>query len=77
MKLRPLSGSSRTCSPVTRPEISAPTVFTPTALASTLTVSVELTGRELDVDRAHVGHAEADLRPDRGLEAGGTSTSTR
>ncbi len=39
MKLRPFSGSSRTCSPLIRPEISAPTVFTPAELASTLTVS--------------------------------------
>ena len=39
MKLRPFSGSSRTCSPLTTPAISAPTVLTARALASTLTVS--------------------------------------
>ena len=39
-KLRPLSGSSRTWSPLVRPAISAPTVFTAYALSSTLTASV-------------------------------------
>ena len=40
MKLRPFNGSSRTCSPLIRPAISAPTVLTALGFASTLTVSV-------------------------------------
>ena len=38
-KLRPLSGSSRTCSPVTRPATSPPTVWTATAGTSTVMFS--------------------------------------
>ncbi len=41
-KLRPFSGSSRTCSPVTRPATSPPIVFTATAGTSTVTFSVRL-----------------------------------
>jgi len=38
-KLRPFSGSSRTCSPVTRPATSPPMVFTATAGTSTVMLS--------------------------------------
>ena len=38
-KLRPFSGSSRTCSPVTSPDTSPPTVCTASGAASTVTVS--------------------------------------
>ena len=39
-KLRPLSGSSRTCSPVTTPDTSPPSTLTGVDDASTVTVSV-------------------------------------
>ena len=41
-KFRPLRGSSRTCSPVTRPATSPPMVFTATAGTSTVTLSVRV-----------------------------------
>ena len=70
MKLRPFSGSARACSPVTRPETSAPTVLTATAATSTSTTSLTSPVCELDVDRARVGDVQRDLAADLGLEAG-------
>ena len=69
MKLRPFSGSSRACSPVTRPETSAPTVLTATAATSTSTTSLTLPVCELHVHRAGVGDVQRDLAADLGLEA--------
>ncbi len=69
-KFRPFRGSSRTCSPVTRPATSPPDGLHREQVGLDGDLLADRAGLELEVDLAHVGDVQLDPGPHRRLEPG-------